>query len=244
MTMRLFQVAMELKALTRNHWILGSAFELSHSNFPVPPAGKSDILFWEGYSLKYSGTLKRTLLRIPEKRARLDFSGSVGLGKQLGPDDYYGSFDSGILLEWYPHDRGVNHKTTIQFRTGALWGDVPFYEYFVMGREQDSDLLLRAHVPSNSEPKGDNPIARSYVLCNFEMDQMLYSNGLFALALTPFLDTGKGYDSSGQFGSPGWLADAGVQWKLSFMRLLEMKFSFGKNLRSGKGAFYFELSPF
>jgi hypothetical protein len=56
--------------------------------------------------------------------------------------------------------------------------------------------------------------------------------------LGPFLDSGAVADSSELFGSRRWLWDSGVQAKVRILGSLTVVFSYGRDLRGGKGVFY------
>ena len=58
------------------------------------------------------------------------------------------------------------------------------------------------------------------------------------MRLGPFVDVGRITDPSGDFISRGWLCDPGVQSKVSLFGGLRVIFSYGKDLRSGRNAFY------
>jgi hypothetical protein len=69
------------------------------------------------------------------------------------------------------------------------------------------------------------------------MDKNFYSNGLITAKVGPFLDTGHITDRSNPLGTQNWMWDAGVQAKLSALGV-KFVFSYGRDLRAGKGAFY------
>jgi hypothetical protein len=124
-----------------------------------------------------------------------------------------------------------------RIRVGNIFGEIPFDELFMLGLERDNDLPMRAHVGTRDGRKGSAPLGRKYFLSNWEMDKNLYSNGLITAKLGPFLDTGHITNGSNPLGSQKWLWDAGVQAKLN---ALGVKFvlSYGRDLRTGKGALY------
>ena len=70
------------------------------------------------------------------------------------------------------------------------------------------------------------------------MDKNLYGNGLIAVKLGPFLDSGKITGSSGTLGAHNWLWDTGLQAKLRVLGV-GVTFVYGKDLRTGNNAFYF-----
>jgi hypothetical protein len=107
----------------------------------------------------------------------------------------------------------------------------------MLGLERDNDLPLRAHIGTRDGRKGSAPLGRRYFLSNFEINKNLYSNGLIAFRLAPFLDTGKITDPTSGLGSQKWLWDVGAQMKVRVLGV-GFTFTYGKDLRSGNNAFY------
>jgi hypothetical protein len=70
------------------------------------------------------------------------------------------------------------------------------------------------------------------------MDKNIYQNGFFTIKLGPFLDNGAVADSSGLFGSPRWLWDAGAQCKVRVLGSLTVVLSYGRDLRGGRNVFF------
>jgi hypothetical protein len=107
----------------------------------------------------------------------------------------------------------------------------------MMGLDEDDDLLMRAHIATRDGRKGSAPLGRNYVLFNGEVDKNLYGNGIVSVKAGPFLDTGQITDPVAALGSHEWLCDLGAQVKLRvFGRGVVL--SYGRDLRSGVGAFY------
>jgi hypothetical protein len=73
---------------------------------------------------------------------------------------------------------------------------------------------------------------------NLDADRTIYQGGLLRIKLGPFLDSGRITDPSGVFGSPRWLWDAGAQVKVRILSTVTVTVSYGKDLRSGRNAFY------
>jgi len=126
----------------------------------------------------------------------------------------------------------------MQIRSAGTSGQVPFDEFYMLGLERDNDLWMRAHIGTRDGRKGSAPLGRRYFLLNSEIDKNLYSSGLMTVKLSPFLDSGKIIDPSGNLGSQKWLWDAGLQAKLRALGV-GVAFVYGKDLRSGNHAFYF-----
>ncbi len=132
---------------------------------------------------------------------------------------------------------GDDYALHEQVRAGKTFGQVPFDELFMLGLERDNNLWLRAHIGTREGRKGSAPLGRNYFLSNWEIDKVVYDSGLFAVKLSPFVDTGKITDPSGVFGSRQWLSDAGIQLKFSVLGV-GVTFTYGKDLRTGNNAFY------
>ncbi len=128
-----------------------------------------------------------------------------------------------------------------QIRSGGVFGQIPFDELFMLGLERDNELSMRAHIGTRDGRKGSAPLGRDYFLSNWEEDKNVWGNGIMAVKLGPFFDTGEISDlASGQaaaLGSHKWLSDIGVQAKLRVFGS-GVVFSYGKDLRSGNNAFY------
>jgi hypothetical protein len=66
----------------------------------------------------------------------------------------------------------------------------------------------------------------------------VYKGAFFTVKVGPFVDSGKIYDPSGNFGSPKWLWDTGIQAKIRLLGSLEFVLGYGKDLRSGNNSFF------
>ena len=81
-------------------------------------------------------------------------------------------------------------------------------------------------------------MGREYVLWSWETDKILHQNAFLTVKLGPFLDLGRIADPSKDFLTKGWLWDPGVQCKVRVLGSLSIIFSYGRDLRSGRSAFY------
>jgi hypothetical protein len=80
-------------------------------------------------------------------------------------------------------------------------------------------------------------MGRTFFLINGEADKVLFSREAGSVSLGPFLDTGKVYDSRGEFGSQKWLVDTGFQIKLRSKYSPAIALVYGFDLRGGKKSF-------
>jgi hypothetical protein len=90
--------------------------------------------------------------------------------------------------------------------------------------------------------KGSVPLGTEFFLSNQEIDKNVWGNGLLALKVSPFVDTGKISGAGAQLESRSWLWDTGVQAKLQVLGL-GLRFVYGKDLRTGNNAYYFTAEP-
>ncbi len=195
--------------------------------------------FTNGYSLKYQAGLGFQLLRSPERRITIESTASTQVGKVFAPGlDTFGKIEGSMALRWLPRQRGEDFEMNYRLRGGRTAGLVPFDELNILGIERDNDLWLRGHVGTRNGKKGSAPLGRNYALGNWEMDKIVYQHAFFTVKLGPFLDVGRITDPSHVFVSEGWLWDPGVQCKVRVLGSFGIVFSFGKDLRSGRNAFY------
>jgi len=199
--------------------------------------------FTDSFSLKYHAGFNYKLLRIPERRFTMDsiVSGQFGkaFARALGP---FGGIEGSLDVHWFPLPRGDDYEMRSRLRAGTIVGRVPLDELFALGIERDNNLWLRAHIGTLHGKKGNAPMGRQFILWNWETDKVVYQNAFLTLKLGPFLDAGKVADSSGDFRSGGWLWDPGVQCKVRVLESLTIVFSYGRNLRSSRNAFYTTVS--
>jgi len=183
--------------------------------------------------------VKRTLARIPEHRFVLDSSVKAEAGREfadaLGP---FAALRGSLRASWFPRAQGDDYGMHAKILSGATAGKATLDELFQLGAERDNDLWLRGHAGTLGGRKGGAPLGRRYFLSNWELDKNIYQNGFFSIKLGPFLDNGAIADSSGFFGSQRWQWDSGLQCKLKVLGGVNAVFSYGQNLRGGKGVFY------
>ena len=227
----------------RNHsWTLG--MQVSHRDYRNVIAGTAlqPQLLASGYELKQSARLNYELWRIPERRFTLESCASSQIARLWSePSQSFAKLQACLDSTWFPRAQGDDLKTIWNLRTGKTFGDLPFDELYMLGLERDNDLWLRAHIGTRNGRKGSAPLGRNYFLSNWETDKNIWSNGLIAFKLSPFLDTGKITDPSSGLGSGKWLWDTGIQGKVSVLGV-GVTAIYGKDLRSGRNAFYVTLN--
>ena len=231
----------EIRSVVSGRWTWKSGMSLAYRSFGnlggiTPQAAP---FFTGSFSLKYYAGFNYKLLRVPERRFTVDsiVSGQFGkaFARPLGP---FGGIEGSLDVHWFPLPRGDDYEMRSRLRAGAIMGRVPLDELFALGIERDNNLWLRAHIGTRHGKKGNAPMGRQFILWNWETDKVVYQNAFLTLKLGPFLDAGKVADSSGDFRSGGWLWDPGVQCKVRVLESLTIVFSYGRNLRSSRNAFY------
>ncbi|MBO0910807.1 MAG: tetratricopeptide repeat protein [Acidobacteria bacterium] len=200
----------------------------------LPPS-----ILLSGNQLKQTASLKRDLLRVPEKR----FVTTAAISDELAgiwssPRHTSQKVKGSLLARWFPRMKGEDYAIREEVRAGKTFGEVPFDELFMLGLERDNDLWLRAHIATRDGRKGSAPLGRNYFLSNWDITKNIYNHGIFGIALTPFLDTGKITDPVAGLGSNEWLWDTGAQANFTILGV-GFTFNYGKDLRSGANAFYF-----
>lgn len=234
----------EITRFVGGAWRWSTGLQVSHRDYRnvLPEAALTPLLV-EGYELKETAQLDHTLLRIPEKR----FTLTSGISSQVGriwssPAQSFTKAQASLESHWFPQTRGDDYETRWRIRAGKTLGQIPFDELFMLGLERDNDLWLRAHIGTRNGRKGSAPLGRDYFLSNWETDKNVYQNGVFTVKVGPFLDVGKILDSSTALGSRKWLWDTGVEAKF-YVLGVGIALSYGRDLRSGRAAFYTGFAP-
>jgi hypothetical protein len=198
--------------------------------------------FADATSFAYWLRADRSLLRLPEHRFTVDSSAEGRTGRTFAENlGAFGAVRGTLDAHWLPRVSGDDLEMRTRVRAGATLGAVPFDELFQLGVERDNDLWLRGHAGTSGGRKGAAPLGRRYFLTNWEMDKNVYSNGIFAVKLGPFLDNGSITDSSGLFGSQRWLWDTGAQCKVRVLGSVTVVLIYGRDLRGGHNIFYATL---
>jgi tetratricopeptide repeat protein len=232
----------EFRSVLNGRWSWSSGAEVAHRNFRnlLGPLSSSEQPFFTA-STSLAGWLGvgRSLLRVSERRFTLDTTAELRAGREfanrLGP---FASLRGSLFAHWFPQASGDDYEMQTRMRAGGTAGKVTIDELFQLGIERDNDLWLRGHAGATDGRKGAAPLGRRYFLANWEMDKNIYRNGIFAIKLGPFLDSGTVADPSSLFGSQRWLWDSGIQCKVQVFGSVTVVLSYGRDLRGGKGVFY------
>ena len=231
----------EIQSIVSGRWQWKSGVEYSYRKFRnvagVP--AQTAPFFTNGSAIALRSRVGRSLIRFPERRFTLDSSATGEFGTFFeNPLGRYGRMEGSLRMDWFPRAKGEDYEMQGDLRGGRTFGKVPFDELFMLGFERDNDLWLRGHPGLRDGEKGNAPLGRNYVLANWEMNKIVYKGAFFTVKVGPFVDSGRIYDPSGNFGSPKWLWDTGIQAKIRLLGSLEFVLGYGKDLRSGNNSFF------
>ncbi len=219
-------------------WSLGG--ELSHRDYAdiAESPGLRPYVLMSGFQLKQTSQVSRELWRIPERRFEGDLQVSSEAGRIWSANsNAFERLQLSARSRWLPRMTGDDYAMEGQVHAGKIFGEAPFDELFILGLERDNSLWMRAHIGTHDGRKGSAPIGHSYFLSNWEIDKNLYSDGLVAVKISPFLDVGKIGGRSSVLGSGLWLLDTGAQAKLQVLNV-RFTFIYGKDVRFGNNTFY------
>ena len=199
--------------------------------------------FADGWSFEQRNGLDYRLWSWPERRVRVDASARLQTGRLFtGPPSTFATVLGDLKGVWMPQSKGEKWVVSARTRAGRTFGRLPFDELFMLGMERDNDLWLRGHVGTRDGRKGSAPLGSEYALVQTEVDRTLWQIPFFRLQMGPFFDTGWIADPSRQFGSRGWMQDAGAQAKITAIGSVKLTLVYGRNLRDGRGVFYVAVS--
>ncbi|HET9178994.1 MAG TPA: tetratricopeptide repeat protein [Terriglobia bacterium] len=229
-------------SIASGRWTWDLGMSVSDRRFRNLPSGAStrDPVLTNGAAAEVRARSNYALIRIPEKRFRLDSGAQAAVGNFYAKDfGRFATVQGSLAAHWLPQARGDDFEIAEGFYAGKTFGRVPFDDLFMLGLERDNNLPLRAHIGTENGQKGNAPLGRDYLLSNWEVNKDLYTNAWIELRLAPFLDTGRAYDRQDGFGSRQWLWDTGASLKLKVLGGVALVFTYGKDLRTGRNTFYF-----
>ena len=211
--MRKIQAAAEIRSVPSGRWSWTSGGSVSSRTFSNGFSG--------GVELKYSGLIDRTVIRDPVNHLAVDSSVSIEAGKLFRSTPiHFAKLMTATSLRW--------RSVTSEVRMGGDIGELPFDERFTIGLDRDSDLWMRAHPATVDGRKNALNTTRSFILTNSDFQRVLSNWGWFRLSSGPFLDAGKSSIS------PGWMVDAGIEFRVSILSSFEINLSYGKSLTDHK----------
>jgi len=197
-----------------------------------------------GTSLGYRTGVSYRWLTLPERRLEADSSARWEVARMLtGTRDVFSRTQASVSARWLPRALGTDVAMTTRFRAGKTLGRTPFDELFLLGIERDNDLWLRGHAGTRHGKKGSAPLGRDYALLNWEIDKELFRHSLFTILAGPLLDAGRPFGAARPSDPEQWLWDAGAQLKVRVLGSWTAVLSYGRDLHSGRGAFYISFLP-
>jgi hypothetical protein len=192
--------------------------------------------FSNGWSVSGFGGFDSSLIRIPEKRFVVRSTTSLEGGRLLSNADPFLLCEQHFHIQWLPRASGDDFALNAHSRFGKAFGYVPFDQFFVLGVERDSDLLLRGH-KSSQDKKGDNPFGSSYLLFNWDISKIIIDNSRVRWRLAPFVDVAKIGGTNLWHGHTTFV-DSGIQAGFQLFGSSEFVVTYGKDLRTGSNKVY------
>jgi tetratricopeptide (TPR) repeat protein len=245
LNMETIEAGPQLRSVESDRWAwqVGMVYAYRRfRNLANVPAG-ADEFFTGGGSLEYRSLVQYRLLDSAAHRLTINTTASASFGKNFARGlGGFGTTVGGLEVHWFPRTGGEDYETTAQFRVGRAWGAETLDQLFQLGIERDNNLWLRGIAGTSHGRKGNAPLGREYALWNLETDKIIFDHSLLTVKLGPFLDIGRSADSTGYFGSSGWLWDPGGILKLRVYNSITVIVSYGQNLPSGPHAFYVTAS--
>ena len=239
--MQRLEAAAEVESIAGRgvRWETGAA--LTRRRFPAAPqqGSAAPALFADGLSLKHLAGIRATLLSVPERRFTAEAFARWQAAKTFGDrSGRFAKLDGGLQWRYFPRPRGRDWEVSGALGAGTLFGRAPLDELFSLGLERDNDLALRGHAGTLAGRKGSGPLGTGYFLANCDLQRAVYSGALWSIRAGPFVDTGRVYDTAGAFGSARRLWDVGLEVRISLLDRVGIVFSYGRDLRAGRSAFY------
>lgn len=247
LNLRKIEAGAGFRSVQSGRWSWETAASFARRDFQVQSgqtigslAPAASAFFTDGNSLELSGRANYRLLRIPQDRLTVDASANAVVGRFFtAPLGAYEEAGGSAAVDWLPKERGNDWEMLSRLGAGGTFGAVPFDDLFTLAVERDdNDLWLRGISATRDGRKGNSPMGRDYVLWNSEVDKIAYNGALFQVRVGPLFDAGRIWDSSGLFGSRGWLWDPGAQVKVRVLDTFEVVFSYGHDTRSGENTFF------
>jgi len=125
----------EMRFIESDRWEWSAGVEYNYREFRnvfgIPSAAAP--FFTNGSAVALHSTVRRWLIRFPERRFTLNSSANGELGTFLrDPLGRYGRLEGTLTARWLPHARGDDFETQVSLHGGRTIGDVPFDELFTL----------------------------------------------------------------------------------------------------------------
>ncbi|MCI0612095.1 hypothetical protein L0244_03815 [bacterium] len=224
----------ELQSRPAGAWGWSNGIAISKQEFTNSSASP---LFNDGWVTHYRIGSEFDWLRFLEHRFTVKSSFNGSISKSFGhTSSLFGLLTTETEALWHPQSKGEDYVSRFRIGLGKAFGQVPFDELFILGVKSDTKLLMRAHKEGNK--RGNNPMGTEYLLVNYDIDKIVYSNSFFEWKVSPFIDIGKINDRNGMFAPQRWLIDSGIQSKFGIIKSMNLVVTYGRNLRNGSDTFF------
>ncbi|MGH9574450.1 MAG: hypothetical protein ACRD40_13100, partial [Candidatus Acidiferrales bacterium] len=241
--LRKLEFGAEIRRIENGRWAWQTGAAFSRRTF----GGQNSIpaqtapFFTSGNVVEWNAASDYRLISVPDRRITIDSSANAGVGRfftSSGPNRF-GRSEGSLAFHWFPQPEGDDYEITSRFRTGAIFGEIPFDELYTIGVERDdNDLWLRGIPATHDGRKGNSPMGRRYLLWNWDWEKVIYHDAFFELKAGPAFDAGDISDPSGAFGSRGWLWDPGAELTIRVLDTVSVVFSYGHDIRSGQNTLF------
>jgi tetratricopeptide (TPR) repeat protein len=233
----------------RLQWSAGAEF--SHRTFHNVALGTTltPALLSPGFALNAKGSVRTTVLNVPERRFTIVTGASSQLARMwptqsnvAGAPKLFGKLEGTAKAHWFPQAEGDRYEAQQTLRAGKVFSNAPIDELYLVGMERDTDLWMRGHVGTHDGKKGSSPLANSFFLANSDFYRRIYGNGLISIKAGPLFDIARTIAPASGLPSGQWFFDTGVQAKLTVLGT-SVVFTWGHDLRSGNNAYYGNAAP-
>ena len=221
-------------------WTLGgrvSYRDYSHVQHSSP--------FSNGWLAEIDNRIDYLLWTRPEDRIRVNGWGSFDAGRLFSatPSRIVRT-RAGLMGEWKPGASGSTWHIAEQTQGGRMFGDAPLDELFSLGMERDNDyaLWLRGIAGTRDGRKGNAPLGREYGISQTDAGRRIWQAPLIRVEAGPFFDAGWTGDAMQVFGTREIRYDTGVQMKVRTAGAVTVRLVYGRDLATGRGAFYTAVS--
>ncbi len=223
----------ELQFIPSGRFAWGIGATAVDRSFPGAPQ------FSSGFTLSHSVWFGYRFLNIPQQRLTGELRGAWETGR------FWGNTSKGLFSrtrwsvdgQWYPQPSGKDLEVTTRLSAGAVLGNTPFDDLYVLTYDRDYDLPLRGHRSTIEGKRGSAPIGRRYVLANVDLYKTLWHPPLVKIDIGPTLDVGRLWDQVTPRERGKILVDVGAQIRLGLPGGFRVFLSYARDLRGGSGAF-------
>lgn len=184
-------------------------------------------------SVRYDGTAKYDLVRIPERRLIVSSELQGELGRTLGTTQRIARAGVRLELDWMPKAGTDDYRVLSKVQAGRIWGSPAIDELFSLGIDRDTDLWLRGHSAISDGRKGAGPMGRRYVLWNSEISKNLFDTAFLKASVVPFVDVGR---------AGSVYVDSGIELRFSLASVVTFSISAGHDLKAGRTVVFTNLT--